>query len=306
MSEYLYSAFGLTITSALPLLGMAPGTGEADVLIDVTQRTDTGDCSPAPIRCVSSSPMRHHLTWSGVGDLRIEGGRRIALERHPSADDDALRLFILGAGLGVLLHLRGLLVLHASCVAIGGGAVGLVGAKGFGKSTAAAALCHRGHALVSDELLVLRQKAKGEPQALRGWSQIRLWGDALPVIGRNPAAAPPVRKGVTKYYVDVKSVEQSELPLRRLYVLGVGDETRLVPLAPNAAMLALRPHLYVERFSPSFLRGTDAKNSFLAMADLLRSAPVKCLVRRPGLEALPAIVDVIERDLRDGSADLAD
>lgn len=167
-----YSAYGLILVSTLPFPELLAGEGKADIHIDINQLECTAPRDNSPILCTNVAPNRAQLIWGGVGDLLIEDGQRITVVPSPDADQDALRLFVLGAGLGVLLHQRGMLVLHASAVVIDAQVIGFIGAKGWGKSTMVATLHQRGHTLISDELLVIRFDDQGQPWVIPGSPQI--------------------------------------------------------------------------------------------------------------------------------------
>lgn len=126
-----YEAYGLTLASTLPFPELLAGGAGVDVVIVVDRMASVASQEHSPILCAGVSPNRVHLTWGGVGDLLIEDGQRITVAPRPDTDEDALRLFVLGAGLGVLLHQRGLLVFHASGVVINDQVVGFTGAKGW-------------------------------------------------------------------------------------------------------------------------------------------------------------------------------
>jgi hypothetical protein len=66
--------------------------------------------------------------------------------------------FLLGTGLGFALRLGGELCLHAAAIDIDGRAVVLAGMPGSGKSTLAALLGRRPHAVVTDDLAVVRRR----------------------------------------------------------------------------------------------------------------------------------------------------
>jgi hypothetical protein len=241
------------------------------------------------------SPTRAHLTWGAVGDLLIEDGVRITVIPGAEADDESLRLFLLGAGLGVLLHQRGLLVLHASAVGLQDRAVGFLGAKGWGKSTTAVALHCRGNPLVTDELLVIRFDDRGRPLAIPGPSQVKLWEDALIGLGGDPEAADPVAPGANKYYVHAAAHAQ-DVPVTRLYLLGGGDELCVQPMSLAEAFMGVVPHIYVSRFGTSFLQSSNAVGTFRQLSCLLKEVPVLRLLRRPDVAQLSEIARLVESD----------
>lgn len=292
-----YQAYSLNLVSTLPLPGLLSGEGKVDVYIDFVRRESAASGEHSPILCASASPSQVHLTWGGVGDLLIEDGCRITIVPTPNADEDALRLFVLGAGLGVLLHQRGLLVFHASGVVINDQVVGFIGAKGWGKSTTAATLHQRGHALISDELLVVRFDDQGQPLVIPGSPQIKLWADALVSTGGDPNSAVRVRSGVDKFSVNAASVAPNELPFHGLYLLDAGEKLSIQPMSPSEAFLGIVPHLYVYRFGTSFLQATGMDRTFQQLNQLLKKITVKRLLRQRDLSQLTNIAQQIEQDI---------
>ena len=297
MDELCYSAYGLKLASALPLPELPRVEGRADVIVGL----DPGKCiaphEPSPILCADASLNRAHLTWGAVGDLLVEEGRRITIVPDSNADEDALRLFILGAGLGVLLHQRGLLVLHAGSVGIDDRVIGFIGAKGWGKSTTTATLHQRGHALISDELLVVRFDDQGQPRVIPGSPQIRLWSDALVSIGGDPDSEVRVRSGIDKYNINATNVAAEAFLLYCLYLLDVGEELSIQSMSPSEAFFGVIPHLYVCRFGTQFLQSTNATRAFQQLNLLLRKIKIKRLLRQWNLNQLPDVAQRIEQDI---------
>lgn len=293
-----YSAYGLTLASALPLPDMLPGEGRADVCIWIDRSETRESLEDSPIQCVSVSPARVHLTWGMVGELLIEDGWQITVMPAQQADDESLRLFVLGAGLGVLLHQRGLLVLHASSVAIQDRAVAFLGAKGWGKSTTATALHREGHPLIADELLVIRFDETGRGMAIPGSSQIKLWADALIGVGGDPDFAEPVVPGANKYYVSASSVAGRDVPISRLYLLDAGENLCVKPVSLSEAFFGIVPHVYVSRFGTPFMQSANAIHTFKQVNALLKVVSVARLLRRPDLGQLNDIARLVETGIR--------
>jgi hypothetical protein len=293
----LYSAYGLTLESALPLPDLLSGSGGVDVIVSISSTSITREFGRGPgIHCSAASADDVSLTWDGVGALNVQNGTRITIEPCPDAEEDALRLFLVGAGFGTLLHQRGVLVLHGSGVVVNGQAIGILGGKGWGKSTTAMALHQRGHALISDELLAIQWPSGAPPQILPGSSRIKLWSDALSSVGGDPTSATPVRPGVTKYFVSGPEMAIEEYPLRRLYLLGAGDQLALKPVSPSEAFFGVVPHLYVSRFGTEFLRATGNARTFQQVHALLKTVSVARLLRQRDLVQLPKVASLIEAD----------
>lgn len=294
---HYYFTYGLTLASTLPFPELPSGKGKVDVNISIAQTEGAASHEHSPILCVDVSPTRAHLIWGGVGDLIIEDNQQITVLPSPNSDEDALRLFILGAGLGVLLHQRGLLVLHASGVVINDRVVGFIGAKGWGKSTTTAILHQRGYALISDELLVVRFDDEGQPRVLPGSPQIRLWSDALVSTGGNIDSAVRVRSGIDKFNINASYMAQEDLRLHCLYLLGAGEKLSIRSMSPSEAFFGVVPHLYVHRFGTSFLKAKATEYTFRQLNQLLKEINVRRLLRRKDLNQLPDIAQRVEQDI---------
>lgn len=89
--------------------------------------------------------------------------------------------YLLGPVLGFLLRLRGVPCLHASAVAFGDSAVGFAGSEGAGKSTTAAALARRGHAVISDDIVALMER-DGSFFALPAYPYLSLWPASVKML----------------------------------------------------------------------------------------------------------------------------
>lgn len=301
---YCYSAYGLILVSDLPLPELQAGLGRPDVRIRMIGSKSNCESEDCPIECIDATPARVHLSWGSVADLVIENGSVITVIPGPAADEESLRLFIGGAGLGVLLHQRGLLVLHGSAVAIRDSAIGFVGAKGWGKSTTATALHRRGHALVTDELLVVDLDKNGAPSARPGSPYLKLWRDALLETGGSPESARQVLLGADKYFLEASLVAPPGVPLRRIYILDAGDRLDAARIHAAAAFFGVVPHLYVSRFGTQFLKSAGCQIAFSRLAKVLRRVETIRLTRRNDLAQLSDIAALVESDCLDKGSGL--
>jgi hypothetical protein len=158
--------------------------------------------------------------------------------------------------------------LHGGAFVHGGGAWALLGDKGGGKSSTLAALLHRGHVVLSDDVLVLDGLTVfAGPRAvdLRGGE---LGGERLGVVGARerwrlqPAAAPLA------------------VPLNGVVHLRWGERLAVTPMVPAARLAAL---IAQRVFRPD---GDDA----LSLLDLA-ALPTWLLERPHGVDGLEACVD---------------
>jgi hypothetical protein len=230
------------------------------------------------------------LHWPDVGAILVREGREIVLDPPPGAAADLLRLYLLGPVLGLLLHQRGLLVLHASAVALDGGVVAFLGQTGDGKSTTAAMLHARGCAVVADDVVAVDLGASGGPAALPGFPQLKLWPDAVTALGETPESLPRVHAGEDKRVRRVDAAGMASRPLRRLYVLTDAGSLDLEPLTGHAAVFELLQH------SHAALEGLGPASCLTHCARLAAAVPVRRLRRPRCLAGLGELAALVERD----------
>lgn len=168
----------------------------------------------------AAKPGEFLLSVDDVARYWVSGGRRIVVEAEPTADRDAIALYLYGPALCALLLQRDdVLVLHASAVALpNGSVVGFCGPSGIGKSSLAAAMhSELNTPVVTDDLCVIHLDGN-KPQVAPGYPYLKLWPDMLGPFGFDPADHPLVREGVEKRFVSHETGITPH-PLRHLYGL---------------------------------------------------------------------------------------
>lgn len=297
---YCYDAYGLGIYSELPLPELvAAAEIEADVVIQL------GKVDRSPLE-ISRAGGYFHITaesacffWDQIGTFLMKNGKEIIVEPFPGAEDRLIRLAILGTGLAVLLHQRGLLVLHASAVAINGGVVAFLGNKGQGKSTMAATLYARGHYLMADDLVAVDLGDPRSPLVFPGFPQFKLWPEAAASsLGDDPETLPQLASGYEKRARRaVDRFSHRPLPIKYLCMLSEGPTPALKPLQPQEAIVQMIANSYVARFGNQLLQGVGACSHLRQCTSLIKSVPVYCLERPRSLALLPAVAQLVEEHL---------
>ncbi len=316
---HTYRAYGLTINSAAELPELIPWTGaEAEVLI----RRQAIDPTPPPGarfgKCGWATPDTVYLEFPATAAFRITAGREIVVEQHPGADLALERLLLAGTALAVLLHQRHLLVLHGSALVIGGAAVGFLGDKGAGKSTAAAFLHANGFPLITDDIIAVDLQAnrtglaevaapappnaqnspRPGPVVWPGFPQIKLWPESLAAAGRPVDNLPRVQADCEKRAVRIEhNFFDGAIPLRKLYILTgapAGSPVSIEPVNPQAAFMELVKNTFVATLLPAT---GDSAAHFHQCAVLLKQVPVATLSRPRDLARLPEMLECLERDL---------
>jgi hypothetical protein len=274
---FTYQAYGLHIASdvALPL-PPAPAR-EPDLTLSLAEPREVPHERPPGDRLAEiarpdhtifytlSRGTRTILRYPGlcdfVGDADFD---RIAIHPHPGADEALLPVLISGALLAMHLMLRGELVLHASAVQVGDQALAFVGSSGMGKSTLATALCNKGHALVSDDLLRVDTELLTYP----GATETRLRQNATEL-----AQGTTYETADGRLAARVGELVSGPLPLAACVIPRPSrDVTEVMArkLGPVEALLRLSSH-------PRVLGWSDQRTmaaSFQALGDLVERIPV--------------------------------
>ncbi|WP_235538594.1 serine kinase [Sphingomonas sp. Root710] len=296
-----YFAFGLTIRShiALPELSPSELTGrEPDLTVGLAP------CGrPPPPRdagvVVDLDPSgRHYLAWPGVAAFRFDGLRRIDVEPYPGVPMSFLAFPLLGPVFGLLLHLRGLAVLHASAVEIYGQTAAFVGDKLAGKSTTAGAFIRGGHRLLTDDLLAIDLVDPIVPRILPAFAQLKLSDESSTAVPlANAEALPLAYDGFTKrqYRLAASSFSHRQLRLDHVFILDRGgDMPAIEPLHGFDALGGLMRFSYVSRFGKALLEGRNEADHLQRFARLSRQIAVSRLRIPADLSRLDETVLLIE------------
>ena len=293
---YYYQAFGLTIESPLVCPELLPAEGAADVTIRY-------GAVPDSLESVQQQGVWYQVN-SGAFLLKIDAiakylmitGEQIIIERVPGAQDNEVRLFLLGSAFAALLQQRGLLPLHGCAVEVNGGAAVFVGPSGCGKSTLAGALRQRGYRVMADDVCVVSFSPAGAPLALSAYPQLKLWADALKILGKNPEDLPRVEAGLEKYGLPLgEGFSNNSSPLKRVYELVVSNsqDLELTTLQGMDKLAVLIRHTY----RLQFLAGTlGKKRHFEQCGQAARHCQVTRLVRPMYPFRLEDLADLVEKD----------
>lgn len=219
-----YKAFGLQINSEFPLpelpLTDHPGLlGCVSVLkADLSERWQTIP-KVTPSLGVSENEVMFEVKDTAI--FAIRDGNVILVSPAANAEEDCIRLFILGSCMGVLLMQKHTLPLHGSALVIDNQAYALVGRSGAGKSTLASYLMEQGYSIISDDVIPVMVQ-NGLPLAIPGYPQQKLWQQSLDYLGMNSSSYRPLFSRETKFAVPVHDRFHAEpLPLAGIFELAL-------------------------------------------------------------------------------------
>lgn len=294
-----YRAYGLTIASEVLLPELEPtAPAPADVVIAVGT-IDLPKPSPEAATDFRFEPDRQYLAWDAVGAFLITDGRRIDVEPAPGVDDALIAFPLLGPVLALLLHRRGLLVLHASAIAVAGRSAIFMGDKGAGKSTTASAMIRAGHDLLTDDVVALDLTNPNQPMIVPGFPQIKLAADAAAAISfRDAEVRPRAHPEIDKMQHRLNGAFSGErVPASRIYMLERGEKADITPLPGIAALPAIIKFSYVTRFGRAALPDDFAATHLRQCSGIANHVGVSRLEVPTGLERIDEAVALIERDL---------
>ena len=292
-----YTAYGLRIRSgiALPFAAASPaGEPDLDIRIGAVSATLAGP--RFSLRTWEAASGRFLMHVEGVARYFVREGREIVVE--PTGDDAGARnTFLLGSVFAACLKQRGILTLHASAVATDAGAVLFAGHSGIGKSTLLAALVDRDYPMLADDVTGIVPDGGGAPLALPAFPCVRLWSDAVEVLGWQGRTGERVREGMEKHQAPVACFREAPLPVRAVVVLTRhnrdGVEVKTAP--PVTAFERLARRVYRKRYARGLGR---EREQFRALVALAREVPVVQVKRPRGGASVARVADRIEGCLR--------
>jgi hypothetical protein len=313
-SGVLHDAAGLTILAnvAIPGLPTAAASRPPDIHIHVDSRPSWAN---APFQTLHTSPYTNahgtsvvtvqrapagfHFDYAdGTHVWMDDTGREIWCTDAPGATLADTATYLTGPVFGFALRRRGALALHASAVTAGSRAVLMVGPHGAGKSTTAAALTTRGCALITDDVMHLRQDGV-EWVAEHYRTGIRLWPDAVAFLLGEHARLPRVTPTWDKHVLQVSSVTDDPLP--RAVPVGFivflenredgAEAPRLAAVGAAEAVVRLATHS-----SASLLLDDRARaDEFKALGALVQRVACTRAIPSADPNRLQALVDLLLR-----------
>ena len=220
----------------------------------------------------------------------------VVVDTPHSPETPDWRARLLGPALGLLCYLRGVLPLHACSLRIGKRTVAIAGRGGAGKSTLAAALLRRSHALVADDICAVTSH-RGRAMVLPTFPAVKLPPDGLKTLGFDQSSRINVWLDANKFLLPaLDGFDPAPLFLDAVYLLenaSDGGDDLIIPVHGVDAFERLSGMCYrVEMgrllYSPSVL--------FSMAAQLAGQVTVRRLARRTGFAHLADLVNLIEAD----------
>jgi ABC-type multidrug transport system fused ATPase/permease subunit len=176
---HFYRVAGLGVASEIALPGAIaaaqPAPSQPDIVVRVGAVPENLPQASARGPTWQIAGDRFLFRIPEVARFLLVGGREVVFETAAGVAPGDISIFLTGTVLGILLHQRGQVVLHASAVRVNGKAVLFCGASGAGKSTLAAALAQRGFPLVTDDFCAVAANGAGAVMVQPDGRSLKLW-----------------------------------------------------------------------------------------------------------------------------------
>lgn len=295
MPPFHYRLYGLQIQSDREFTELTPAlySGSADVFIryGIVPETLAAVTDASPLW--QTDGQQFLLKIPNVARFRV-ADNCITVDALPDVPAGDVNLYLLGTAIGMLLHQRGSLPLHASAIEVQGRAVAFAGVSGEGKSTLAAHLHRRGYRVFSDDIAVITFDGQ-RPFVQPGFQKVKLWQDALTHLPHDPAELVQDLSRFNKYHLALEHVAPCvPAPLAEIYLLAenrVDDAVTFTPMASVPAIFALGENAY----RPAFLKCLGKKQAhFRQCSDVVNHAAVFTLSRPKVIAQMDALIDELE------------
>ncbi len=308
-----YRVYGLCLRSQWPL--PCPEGRECDL-----QELELFDGSPALFSKVPRDAMRRsdgknwfqhlrlpdgsdYLRWSRLFEFLVSAdGRRIACRELDNASPESFQTYLLGQVLSFALLKQGIEPLHATTVVIDGQAVAFLGDCGYGKSSLGAAFLQAGYALLTDDLLSLKQE-EDQFVAYPGLPRIKLFPDIARSLLGERVNGTPMNSETSKMVIPLDQngnrYRRKPLPLRAIYVLTPPPRSLRVPRISIRSLSPRRAFVEVLKgtFNAIVVEPARLERQFDLATRLATRVPVRSLSYPRNLRRISQVRDSILQDL---------
>ena len=238
--------------------------------------------------------MRYTTVLGPIQFLIAPQARSVGVYWPSSLAFSDIQSYFVGPVFACLLRRRGVLCLHASIVAYDGLALALIGDKGAGKSTTAAALVRDGWRSVADDVAALSFES-GRILVNPGYPRMRLDPIAARTFFGEQGTMSKVYSHVDKHYLELdnrpgsKDFSTAPLPLAGVFFLGprsLNGQCRSEPVSQGQGLIRLAKNTignYVVVDPAAQARELGE------MSELARRVPLRSLSLPDGIEALTSV-----------------
>ena len=289
-----YKAFGLTIESCFPI-PQVPQIEPCRCDVRVVA-ADLSTLPPERRRTVTENGVYFHS--KGQGTFYITNGNLIQVDPDPDHSPAHLAIFIMGSSMGAILHQRGYLPLHGSCVTDGRRSILLTGESGAGKSTLAAEFLRQGWKLITDDVTCITD-FDAMPTVRSSYPSQKLWQDALDRYETQEENIHSLysREDREKFGIDVSEhFYEGEAPLS-LVVRLINGPIRCT-LSPMEGMVKA-DQLMRNTYRGQIIEQRHVQRHFQRCVTLSTKIPMAVVTRTDGVDCAKQMYDMISEFLEE-------
>ena len=202
--NYYYSIAGLTFNSEFEFTGLqtAADITSYDVLL-CSGKIPTTTSEEYNVLGIDAfyAPDKLVLYIPGIVSFFVEGGNKVTIFIHESADKQDAKAFFVDVILPYLLYYRGFSLIRAAGVVVDDKPVLLIGISASFKSTLTAGLAQLGYPVIGDDLIVINPHV-GSLTIIPTLLPLQLWEDACKGLALDINNLVKVRNSLYRYEVN--------------------------------------------------------------------------------------------------------
>jgi hypothetical protein len=210
-----------------------------------------------------------------------------------------VEIFLFGPVWATLCHQRGILPLHASAIATGGGVTAFAGRSGAGKSTIAALLECSDYELITDDILPVTFNQSSIPGAWPYLRRLKLRKDSIIELALTPTEPVSETLDKEKYFVRPKCAGPDKWSrIERIYLLEVDQTEAHASIDRIRGAEAVRA-LIDQTYHFEFILGSGrVRDHFETCTQLASKIAVYRVRRSPSFAPSPELGSLISAHLK--------
>lgn len=295
---YSYKVYGFQVLSERPVREFEPlvERKEAEIFIR-WQDLDVQPVYEAKDWHFEIGACDATLCFKGVGVFHIQNASTIVVRVEHGADERMVERYLSGVVFAALLHLRGMVVYHASSVAINDReAIVFIGESGAGKSTLSALMHLRGFSCITDDVSPVTINAHGI-DIIPGLPRLKIDPDLALQYNIPADKLSPVHSSEEQIYLSLsEDFRRSPLSLKALVFLDVAPQMALRKITAREAMMQTVCHTLPSRL----LNMTGGRDHFLRCSAIAGSIPAYTLSRTDDLSWRERLADMVVSEIVGG------
>jgi hypothetical protein len=296
-----YQAFGLDILSDIPLqLPPFPTTSLHDAVHERVWITHGSVCKDFKLEHwaglieygFSGDHEKTLLHLPGFVDISIDRDNRVVVEPAHGSEEMVIAQVITSLVLILILKRKQLVTVHGSAVSSEAHAIVLMGDRGSGKSTTAAALAGQGYHMMCDDIVPIGLDRNGTTEAIvfPGIPRPKLLHETYQEFFAGSWDMNHLFDGIDKYQVPIET-HIGSFPLRLVCILREDprcDELKYRRLQGSEKIARIMQHV-------SVLDGIESRqDAFMHALAIFQDIAVHEIVRPKGISTVSQVVSLIE------------